>query len=223
MYPIRAVEHGDRNGVDRSGESVNLGSMSGVTRVGDGLRSRLLATASDLLLARGYRRLRMTDVAAAAGVSRQTLYNELGDKEQLVGAVLLHRTAEFLDEIDSAMRRADATRDGVRAAVLAALRHAEREPLVVALVSGAASDLLPFLADRHAGPVLHAVTDSVDHHLQRLWPGSEHRAVATAVVRLAVSHMLLPTTTPDVAATEVADVAIAVLRDGGESIEKERP
>ncbi len=30
----------------------------------------------------------------------------------------------------------------------------------------AASGLLPFLADRHAGPVLRAATDSVGHHLQ---------------------------------------------------------
>lgn len=199
----------------------------GRSRARAGLREGLIAAASDLLLTHGYRRFRVTDVAATVGVSRQTVYNEFGDKEQLAQAVLLHRTAGFLDEIDSAMQRADATRDGVRDAVLAALRHAEREPLVVALVTGgaggAASDLLPFLADRHAGPVLRAATDSVGHHLQRLWPGTDHSMVAAAVVRLAVSHMLLPTGTPDAAATEVADLAITVLRGGGTTSEEERP
>lgn len=189
------------------------------------LRDGLIAAAVELLLTHGYRHFHMTDVAVATGVSRQTVYNEFGDKEQLAQAVLLHRTAGFLNEIDSAMQRADASRDGVRDAVLAALRHAEREPLVVALVTGgaggAASDLLPFLADRHAGPVLRAATDSVEHHLQRLWPGADRGFVAAAVVRLTVSHMLLPTTTPDTAAGEVADLAIAVLRAGGATIEEE--
>lgn len=208
--------------------------MTGVTpsrsRARAGLRDDLIAAASDLLLTHGYRRLRITDVAATAGVSRQTVYNEFGDKEQLAQAVLLHRTAGFLDEIDGALARAEATRDGVRGAVLAALRHAEREPLVVALVTGgaggAASDLLPFLADRHAGPVLRAATDSVEYHLQRLWPERDHgrvSLVAAAVVRLAVSHMLLPTSTPETAATEVANLTIAVLRSGGATTEEERP
>lgn len=194
--------------------------MSEVTRfavrVKVDLRESLLGAAAELLAANGYRGLRMVDVGAAAGVSRQTVYNEFGDKEQLAQAVLLRCTAEFLTAIDSAMQDAVGPRDGLRAGALAALEHAEREPLIIALVTGgsagAAGDLLPFLADRHAEPVLDTAAEHVSRHLRRLAPDGDHQLVATAVVRLVVSHMLLPTASVVDAAAEVADVAVAALR-----------
>lgn len=178
-------------------------------------RSSVLEAATGLLAARGYRGLRMGEVAVAAGVSRQTVYNEFGDKEGLAQAVLLQCTAGFLADIDEAMNAAHRVGPAIRAGVRAALDHAEADPLIVALVtggrSGAATDLLAFLADRHAEPVLAAATDAVTAHLQRLCPAGSHRPVATAAVRLAISHMLLPTSPPATAADEVTAVVTAAL------------
>lgn len=192
--------------------------MTAAPRTTTGLRETLLDAATELLAARGYRGLRMAEVAAGAGVSRQTVYNEFGDKEGLAQAALLHCTAGFLTAIDAAMGDANAAEPALRSGARVALEHAEADPLIVALVtggrSGAATDLLAFLADRHAEPVLRAATDTVAGHLERLrsdTPPSTIGTVATAVVRLAISHMLLPTSPPSAAAVEIADLGTAVL------------
>lgn len=48
-------------------------------------RESLLDAAYTALARRSWSTVRMVDVAAAAGVSRQTLYNEFGSKEGLRG------------------------------------------------------------------------------------------------------------------------------------------
>lgn len=56
-------------------------------------RESLLQAAEAALSARPWPAVRMVEVAAAAGVSRQTLYNEFGGKEGL-GRALVRRAAE---------------------------------------------------------------------------------------------------------------------------------
>ena len=51
-------------------------------------RESLLDAAYTALVRRPWSAVRMVDVAAAAGVSRQTLYNEFGSKDGLVQALL---------------------------------------------------------------------------------------------------------------------------------------
>ena len=46
-------------------------------------RDALLDAAYDVVVAGDWQSARMVDVAAAAGVSRQTLYNEFGSKDAL--------------------------------------------------------------------------------------------------------------------------------------------
>jgi AcrR family transcriptional regulator len=50
-------------------------------------RARIVAVASDLLLDGGYRAMTIASLAAAAGVSPQTVYNSVGGKAQVVKAV----------------------------------------------------------------------------------------------------------------------------------------
>jgi len=69
--------------------------MSGIERT---TRQRILLAARDLLVARGVRRVSMDDVAAAAGVTRQTVYRYFGDRESLVRGAFLH-LAESLDAV----------------------------------------------------------------------------------------------------------------------------
>ena len=69
--------------------------MSGIERT---TRQRILLAARDLLVARGVRRVSMDDVAAAAGVTRQTVYRYFGDRESLVREAFLH-LAESLDAV----------------------------------------------------------------------------------------------------------------------------
>ncbi len=50
-------------------------------------RSRIIAAATELLLARGYAATTVADVARAAGVTSQTVYNSCGSKSALLKAV----------------------------------------------------------------------------------------------------------------------------------------
>lgn len=110
------------------------------------LREQLLDAAARLLPQRGFGKLRMADVAAESGVSRQTVYNEFGGKEALVSAVALRVEARFLEEAERRVRLGEHLLDGVRDGVEWVIGYANDEPLVAsALGAGEAADLLPFL------------------------------------------------------------------------------
>jgi AcrR family transcriptional regulator len=69
--------------------------MSGFERT---TRRRILLAARDVLVARGVRRVSMDDVAAAAGVTRMTVYRYFGDRESLVKEAFLD-LAESLEAV----------------------------------------------------------------------------------------------------------------------------
>jgi len=93
----------------------------------------------------------MVDVAAAAGVSRQTLYNEFGTKEGL-GAALVNRLVDSF--LDGAVRAAaEAGRGGEDPAGSCAgaaawmLRTARDEPIVRSALTGCRGELMPAPVD----------------------------------------------------------------------------
>ncbi|QFU85945.1 Transcriptional regulator, TetR family [Amycolatopsis sp. YIM 10] len=173
------------------------------------LREELLVATTALLIEKGYAALRMVDVATRVGVSRQTLYNEFGTKAALVEAVALRTTAEFLDGIHQRFDAAPELLDGVRAATVFTIEHARENPLVAAaLGTGPAEDLLPLLTTR-AEPVLRAAADAAaEHYRSRApWLGDECvELLAETVVRLNLSHLVLPTHSPAEAADQVCAV-----------------
>ena len=61
-------------------------------------RQRILLAAREVLVARGVRRVSMDDVAAAAGVTRMTVYRYFGDRESLVKEAFLS-LAESLEAV----------------------------------------------------------------------------------------------------------------------------
>ncbi|WP_059013265.1 TetR/AcrR family transcriptional regulator [Streptomyces specialis] len=60
-------------------------------------RESLLRAARDALEQRPWTVVRMVEIAGAAGVSRQTLYNEFGDKAGLGAALAERQVTAFLD------------------------------------------------------------------------------------------------------------------------------
>jgi len=64
-------------------------------------RERLLRVAAELFVCRGVRATRTNDVAAAAGVSVGTIYAHFGDKDGLLGAVLMSGFEELQHDIDT--------------------------------------------------------------------------------------------------------------------------
>ncbi len=174
------------------------------------LREALLDAATELLPERGYAALRMADVATRAGVSRQTVYNEFGNKAALAQAVVLRTTAEFLEGIRRRVEFADGLRNGIHEAVVYTIEHARENRLVAAaLGTEAGEDLLPLLTTK-GEPILTAATEIAAEEYREFEPGlsAESAALlAETVVRLSLSHLVMPTHS----ATEAADSVVAVL------------
>ncbi|QIK06676.1 helix-turn-helix transcriptional regulator [Streptomyces sp. ID38640] len=113
-------------------------------------RESLLDAAYTALTERAWTAVRMVDVAAAAGVSRQTLYNEFGSKEGLARALVRRETDNYLAGVARALSQgspAAGTRGDAAGRVAAAaawtLRTARANPLVRAVLTGCWSDRLP--------------------------------------------------------------------------------
>ena len=164
------------------------------------VRESLLDAAADLLVERGYRGVRMQDVAAAAGVSRQTVYNEFGDKWGLAQAVVIRDNERYLDGIDAVLSAHDDLYSAGTAAVLFSLEMSADDQLKKAVLTGAGGDeLLPLLTTR-AEPVLFTASARITEHALRQWPHLDGEAlteIADAAVRLTMSHIMLPSGPPE--------------------------
>ena len=177
-------------------------------------RDLLLDAAADAVLAGGWARARMADVARAAGVSRQTLYYEFGSKDRLAEALTLREAQRYADGA-AAARHGLATSPGeaVRAGVAFTLREAADNPLLKAVLTDDAGELLPYLTTR--AEALHAAgAERCAADLLEQWPAlppDDVRLVADVVTRLIVSHLVLPGARPDEVAADVARLVDTLL------------
>src|SRR4051812_1539920 len=149
----------------------------------------------------------MADVAAVAGVSRQTLYNEFGSKDALAQALALRETQRLLADIEAAMTgHAGRPAEAVGVAVAHTLRQGANNPLLKAVLTDDAGGLLPFLTTR-AEPVLTAARAHISSYVRGHWPelpGNDVDLVGEVVVRLTVSHMVLTTEPAEATAQRIA-------------------
>jgi AcrR family transcriptional regulator len=116
-------------------------------------RESLLDAAFEALALRPWAAVRMVDVAAAAGVSRQTLYNEFGSKEGLARALVRREADGYLAGIDRALAVHGDARDRLTAAAEWTVSAARENVLVRAVLTGFWSERLPT-------PTLSAVPSS---------------------------------------------------------------
>jgi AcrR family transcriptional regulator len=184
----------------------------------DRLRAGLLDAARELTIARGWDGVRMADVAAAVGVSRQTVYNEFRDKATLAAALAAREADRLLDGV-----RAELAAHGgdVRAAAEAAVRHALRQaaenPLVKAILAdpGPTPDgLLPYLTTR-TDLVVAAGTAVVRDWAAAHVAVADERVIAVgaeSIVRLVVSHVVRPSAPAEQTAAELADLLARIWR-----------
>ncbi|HVM26629.1 MAG TPA: TetR family transcriptional regulator [Mycobacteriales bacterium] len=174
-------------------------------------RQRLLDAAADAVVSGGWARTRMSDVAAAAGVSRQTLYYEFGSKDRLAEALALREADRYADGAEAATDgTASSPAETVRGVVEYTLREAADNPLLKAVLTdsrdGGAGELLPYLTTR--AEALHAAAaERCADRLLSSWPHLPPADVALAadvVTRLTVSHLVLPGGRPEQVADDVA-------------------
>lgn len=183
-------------------------------------RTRIVEAAIALTVRDGWSAVTMARLAEAAGVSRQTVYNEVGTRSRLADAMVLHELAGFLAVVEAAFdaHPGDAPAS-VQAATAAVLRRAQRNALlraVVAAEQGADTELVPLLSTQSGG-VLEAARQVVDARLAPCTPQvpAERRAAATdMIVRTVLSHVMQPGGSPRVVGASVGAAAALLLRAG---------
>ncbi|MFI1417159.1 TetR/AcrR family transcriptional regulator [Streptomyces sp. NPDC020731] len=106
-------------------------------------RESLLDAACTALARRPWSAVRMVDVAAAAGVSRQTLYNEFGSKDGLARALVRREADGYLAGVDRALTGHSDPRDRLTATAEWTTASARENALVRAMLTGCWGERLP--------------------------------------------------------------------------------
>lgn len=181
------------------------------------IRARLVAEARQVTTDQGWAAVTMQGLADAVGVSRQTVYNEVGGKASLAEALVLDELDRFLAVVDEAFTRHPTDLvAAIRAAVEAVLEYARDNNLLRAVVSathGADTDLLPLLTTNSA-PLLtvakavllervHAYPVDLDAH--------QLDAAVDLVVRVVLSHVMQPSAEPAATAADIAEITSRIL------------
>lgn len=183
------------------------------------LRDRLLDAAARITAAEGWSGVTMARLADEVGVSRQTVYNELGSKPRIAEELVMRELGRFLEVVRSRMTAETDLVAALRSACEGALETAAANPLLKSILESAqtgGSDLLPLLTTQSQGLIENAtaVVLSVLDEEGFATPlhGAHLRVAVDAVIRLVLSHVMQPVKSPSEAADDIAWVAAAVLR-----------
>ncbi|WP_043490277.1 MULTISPECIES: TetR family transcriptional regulator [Streptomyces] len=182
-------------------------------------RESLLDAAFTALADRPWAVVRMVDVAVAAGVSRQTLYNEFGSKDGLARALVRREAEAYLIGVERALSGATGAagpNERLAAAAGWTVRAAAANPLVRAVLTGCWSERLPSpvrpgtpsprrpgIPDPLPSPVdlLAQIRDRAVRLLAGVWPQGGAAELAQAcetAVRLALSYVVAPVSEEEV-------------------------
>jgi AcrR family transcriptional regulator len=174
------------------------------------LRDSLLDAAARLLGERPWHEITMAEVARAAGVSRQTLYNTFGSRGDFAQAYVLRVVDRFLAAVEGVVaEHVDDPGTALSEAFDLFLRSAAEDPFVRAIIADDGSQgLLPLVTTDGRLMIERAV-----HGLARIirsgWPqvqAENAELLAELLVRLAISHAGLPTSPSGITAASLAKV-----------------
>lgn len=173
------------------------------------LRDSVLDAVGAELAADTWHEVTMAEIATRAGVSRQTLYNAFGNREQLAQAYLMREAGRFIAAIEDAV--AANVEDPRRALVSAAelfLTLVSTHPMVRAIATDEGDELVA-LATTRGGALLAGMTERLSELVLANWPQVDpegSRLLAATLVRLAISHAILPTGEPERTAADIGRI-----------------
>ncbi|MER6911588.1 TetR/AcrR family transcriptional regulator [Streptomyces sp. NPDC000594] len=150
-------------------------------------RESLLDAAQTALARIPWSGVRMVDVALAAGLSRQTLYNEFGSKDGLARALVRREADTYLHGVDRVLERTAGPLDTVVALAEWTVGEARARPLLHALLTGCWGERLPV-----PRPVRTGAVPAVSPAQRRADAGLPGPAEVVALVRDRSLAALLP-------------------------------
>ncbi|MEN4475859.1 TetR/AcrR family transcriptional regulator [Mycolicibacterium cosmeticum] len=160
------------------------------------LRDSILDGMRELLLVRDWSSITLTDVARAAGISRQTIYNEFGSRQGLAEGYALRLADRLVDAVAHAINHNvgqvyEAFLEGFRAF----FADSASDPLVISLLTGAAKPDLLQIITIGSGPIITRCSTRLQETFQTSWIRSSDEdagVLARAIVRLAMSYVSMP-------------------------------
>ncbi|HEX7322896.1 MAG TPA: TetR/AcrR family transcriptional regulator [Mycobacterium sp.] len=160
------------------------------------LRDSVLDAMRELLGTRDWSAITLADVAAATGVSRQTIYNEFGSRQGLARGYAMRLADRLVDAVDDAMGN---NVGDIHAAFLEGFRSffadSAADPLVISLLTGAAKPDLLQIITIDSGPIISHCSQRLTSSFVHSWvkiSDSDAGILARAVVRLAMSYVSMP-------------------------------
>ncbi|SHK75042.1 TetR/AcrR family transcriptional regulator [Actinacidiphila paucisporea] len=190
------------------------------------VRDALMDAAFAALGERPWQAVRMAEVAAAAGVSRQTLYNEFSSKDGLARALARRERDGFLAGVDRALAAARHSGADAGECFAAAagwtLRSARRSPLIRSALTESPPPRPPFAEDPErsgsppaVGPhLVDAVHARTVRALVRGYPRLRPEDVGwacEAALRLTLSYVIAPAADEQESCLRVAQLIRSLL------------
>lgn len=160
------------------------------------LRDSVLDAMYEQLLRKDWSAITLSDIAQAAGISRQTIYNEFGSRHGLAQGYAIRLADRMVAAIDEAL---GSHRGDIYTALLVGFRgffaESAADPLVMSLLTGVAKpDLLQMITTDSAPIITRASQQLTEVFITSAVGASEYDAgvLARAIVRLAMSYVSMP-------------------------------
>ena len=160
------------------------------------LRDSILDGMREMLLARDWSAITLSDVARAAGISRQTIYNEFGSRQGLAQGYALRLADRLVDQIHDAINH---NAGDIYAAFLQGFRdfftESAADPLVISLLTGTSKPDLLQIITTDSAPIISRCSTRLTESLMSSWVRASQEdagVLARAIVRLAMSYVSMP-------------------------------
>ncbi|OBF30273.1 TetR family transcriptional regulator [Mycobacterium sp. ACS1612] len=160
------------------------------------LRDSILDGMRELLLSRDWSSITLSDVAKAAGISRQTIYNEFGSRQGLAQGYALRLADRLVDQIEEAI---GGNVGDIYAAFLQGFRdffaESAADPLVISLLTGTTKPDLLQLITTDSAPIITRCSARLTESFMDSWVRTSEEdagVLARAIVRLAMSYVSMP-------------------------------
>ncbi|HEX6967284.1 MAG TPA: TetR family transcriptional regulator [Micromonosporaceae bacterium] len=182
------------------------------------LRDRLLDAAAEITAAEGWGAVTMAKLADRVGVSRQTVYNELGPKPRIAEELVMRELDRLLEIVRGRIGTSADLIEAVRSACEGVLDAAAASPLVKAVLESAytgGNDLLPLLTTESQGLIERAGTVVIDELRRQRFTvrldEAKLKITVDALIRIVLSHVMQPVKSPGETAADIAWLAGHVL------------
>jgi AcrR family transcriptional regulator len=160
------------------------------------LRDSVLDAMRELLLIRDWSAVTLSDVARAAGISRQTIYNEFGSRQGLAQGYALRLADRLVDAVHAAL---NANVGNMNEAFLQGFRsffaESAADPLVISLLTGVAKPDLLQIITTDSAPIITRASERLTWALTHSWIATSEGdagVLARAIVRVALSYVSMP-------------------------------